>query len=568
MGDRLASRARGEDQSGGLGPDREGRCVLRGRSRAQSGGKGKSARLLLARCVVGEDEGGRVAGKETGPAGGVALGREEARRSCGKGRSKAEREEKAVLTGIEDEEGCLPSAMPFRAPFRAAGGDIGREGRRRGGEAGGRDFPLRRLEQHLSRFASKERGKGGPCPLFHGVSLGPAVGADEPGEGAERGENFPVAFVVGFEFDTIGAGQGEGQFERVDRIEAEPFTEQGSVRIDVLGLVLEMQNLHDEAGDLRFESGLGRMGCVVHGPVFMAVTPSPYVKPPALLSSRAGQELEGGVSFTVDVEFDRPDGEGVRRSAALTLKLADFLEARGIRGTFFILDEVARRAPFLVRTLAERGHEIGSHGLAHVPLARLERALGSLSLRLAAARALLEDLAGAPVGGFRAPFFSLRPESAFVIEALLAAGFTYSSSVIPGPAWIGGWPGVPIQPFRWPGGLIEFPVPVVRLFGRHLPLLGGMYLRALPEWDFRRLYPRLAGQLLWTYCHPYEAEEGKGMRRLEGAGWLASLMLSLNRRAMLRRWEWLAAHPAPPLGERAERVRTLPCPLPLVPLAP
>lgn len=300
----------------------------------------------------------------------------------------------------------------------------------------------------------------------------------------------------------------------------------------------------------------------------MAVTPSPYVKPPALLSSHAGQGLDEGVSFTVDVEFDRADAAGMRRCAALTLKLADFLEARGIRGTFFVLDEVARRIPHLVRTLAGRGHEIGSHGLLHVPLAGLRQSPAGLSLRLAAARGLLEDLAGAPVGGFRAPLFSLRPASAFVIEALLAAGFTYSSSVIPGPAWIGGWPGAPPQPFRWPGGLIEFPVPVVRLFGRNLPLLGGMYLRALPERDFHRLYPKLAGQLLWTYCHPYEAEEGVGVRRIEGVGWLASLMLSLNRGAVLRRWAWLATHPAPPLGERAERVRTLPftpAPSPLLP---
>jgi hypothetical protein len=393
-----------------------------------------------------------------------------------------------------------------------------------------------------------------------------AVFADEAGECPERGENFPVAFIVGFEFDTIRAGKGEGEFERIDRIEAEPLAEERGLRIDVFGLVLEMQNLHDEVGDFRFEGGLGRVWRVVHGPVFMAVTPTPYVKPPALLSSHPELGLEEGVSFTVDVEFDRLDAPGMRRSVALTLKLADFLEARGIRGTFFVLDEVARRAPHLVRALAGRGHEIGSHGLVHVPLARLDHSIPRLAARLAAARALLEDLAGAPVGGFRAPFFSLRPESAFVIEALLAAGFTYSSSVIPGPAWIGGWSGAPVLPFRWPGGLIEFPVPVIRLFGRNLPLLGGMYLRALPERDFRRLYPRLAGQLLWTYCHPYEIE-GNGVRRIEGLSWLSSFMLSLNRGAMLRRWAWLAAHPAPPLGLRAERVRTLPFAVPLAPLS-
>lgn len=241
------------------------------------------------------------------------------------------------------------------------------------------------------------------------------------------------------------------------------------------------------------------------------------------------------------------------RTTALTLRLVDFLEARGVAGTFFITNEMARAAPALVRDIAARGHEIGSHGDRHARLS--SRGEAEFAAGMKAAKARLEDLAGVPVQGFRAPLFSLRPVAAFAITALREAGFVYSSSVVPGPAWIGGWPGAPRAPFRWPGDLIECPVPVVRLAGRFLPLLGGIYLRVIPEWDMRRLAGRLSGQLLWTYCHPYDIDTEAPLTRWQGLDMFSSLMLHVNRGATLRRWAALAVNPGRPLGERLAGMR-------------
>ena len=290
------------------------------------------------------------------------------------------------------------------------------------------------------------------------------------------------------------------------------------------------------------------------GGLSRAPTYSCYVKPGAALSSHSGAAARalapGPVSFTVDVEHPPAPGAGPDEATAPTLRLVDFLDARGISGTFFTTDAIARATPALVREIAARGHEIGSHGDRHIPLAR--RAVDEFASGMAAAKARLEDLTGGAVQGFRAPLFSLRPDAAFAIEALRAAGFTYSSSVVPGPAWIGGWPGAPRVPFRWPCGLIECPVPVVRLAGRFLPLLGGMYLRVIPERDAGRLASRLAGQMLWTYCHPYDIDTEAPLALWRGLGPFASLMLHYNRAATLRRWTLLAANAAPPLGARLD----------------
>jgi hypothetical protein len=59
------------------------------------------------------------------------------------------------------------------------------------------------------------------------------------------------------------------------------------------------------------------------------------------------------------------------RVAAQTFRLLDLLDAHGARGTFFTLGVVARHHRRLVRGIAERGHEIASHGWDHTPVFRL-----------------------------------------------------------------------------------------------------------------------------------------------------------------------------------------------------
>jgi len=245
-------------------------------------------------------------------------------------------------------------------------------------------------------------------------------------------------------------------------------------------------------------------------------------------AARAFAPLPPRFTFTVDVE-----DEGAAAAGPQTRRLMDLLEAAGSRGTFFVLDGVARREPALVREIARRGHEVASHGHDHRRLA--EVAPEAFRRGMAAARERLADLLGTAPAGYRAPYFSLTPAAAWAPAVLAELGFAYSSSVLPARNPLAGWPGAPRAPFRWPSGLLEVPVPVGRFGPLALPFLGGMYLRWLPSWRLRALAADWArhwpAEGLWSYCHPYDLDEAARLVFRRDAGLLGSLMLWLNRRS-------------------------------------
>src|ERR1700730_11110402 len=57
-----------------------------------------------------------------------------------------------------------------------------------------------------------------------------------------------------------------------------------------------------------------------------------------------------------------------RRVEANTDKVLALFSDAGITATFFILGWIAERHPDLVRRIVEQGHELASHGYAHVPV--------------------------------------------------------------------------------------------------------------------------------------------------------------------------------------------------------
>jgi polysaccharide deacetylase family protein (PEP-CTERM system associated) len=273
---------------------------------------------------------------------------------------------------------------------------------------------------------------------------------------------------------------------------------------------------------------------------------SGVTRPPAAAADRAVRRIASRfaplgreITFTVDLEEHRR-GHDAAACIAPTRRLLDLLEEAEGRGTFFVLGETARAVPALVRDVAARGHEIASHGMAHRPLDALGPA--ELATDLADSRALLEDLAGQPVRGYRAPLFSLTPRVPGAPEAVARAGYAYSSSVLPAWSPLRGWPGAPGVPFLWPSGVLEIPCPVAPLGPLRLPLLGGMYLRYLPPWRLSQLARRMAatpGLALWSYCHPYDVEEGVRFAEAPGSGVAARLFLWMNRGGMATRLEAL-----------------------------
>lgn len=110
-------------------------------------------------------------------------------------------------------------------------------------------------------------------------------------------------------------------------------------------------------------------------------------------------------------------------------ELLGLLAEAGCRATFFVLGEVAERLPRRVREIARAGHEVASHGFHH--LRACERGAAEFDRDVRRSKALLEDLVGEPVRGFRAPEWSLRTLASPLLPRVAAAGFEYDSSLVP-----------------------------------------------------------------------------------------------------------------------------------------
>jgi len=255
------------------------------------------------------------------------------------------------------------------------------------------------------------------------------------------------------------------------------------------------------------------------------------------------------ITFTLDVE-DYSGPLGAPRAPKITREVVAFLAERSVRATFFVVGELGEEHPDLVRDIAAAGHEVALHAYRHDPLPDVPEA--EFRADTERGKKLLEDLAGREVLGFRAPTFSLVPRSAWVTDVLAELGFVYSSSLLPARSPLYGWPGQPRVPFRWPSGLLELPCPVTTVGRVANPYLGGVYFRVLPwravEYGLRRSLP---GELLWTYCHPYDFDPDEPFSRRPGLSRAKSRLLWLNRRRMYARTaRLLALGAAPPLAER------------------
>ena len=102
------------------------------------------------------------------------------------------------------------------------------------------------------------------------------------------------------------------------------------------------------------------------------------------------------------------------RVCANTERLLDIFDEFGIRSTFFVLGWVGERHPDLVKTIAQRGHEIASHGYSHRLVYDQTRPAFRDDVRRA--KAILEDAGGRTVLGYRAPSYSITRRSLWALE--------------------------------------------------------------------------------------------------------------------------------------------------------
>lgn len=189
-------------------------------------------------------------------------------------------------------------------------------------------------------------------------------------------------------------------------------------------------------------------------------------------------------------------------------RILELFAASGARATFFWLGWVAERLPGLVRDTAAAGHEIASHGWQHVRVH--DQSPAEFRADVARTRALLEDLSGTPVTGYRAASFSIDARNLWAFDELAAAGYRYSSSINPISHDHYGMREAPRFPFRpVAGGITEIPITTVELGGLRLPCGGGGFFRLFPYALSRAAMGRVCegeGQPTVFYFHPWEID--------------------------------------------------------------
>ena len=220
-------------------------------------------------------------------------------------------------------------------------------------------------------------------------------------------------------------------------------------------------------------------------------------------------------AISIDVEdwYQSTIDSNSELSGRFEVSIARLLEVfaqHHVHGTFFVLGLAARKAPSLIRAISDAGHEIGSHGYAHKDVFTLTA--DQFRQDLLKAKAMLEDLVGKKVIGFRASNFSIDDRTPFAFDVLAQTGHLYDSSVFPikmpryGTETYGVNPSVVTTPAG--NRLIEAPIASCRWLGRNWPMGGGGYFRLWPypvlRWAFHRLEKESRSGVI--YFHPYECD--------------------------------------------------------------
>lgn len=189
-------------------------------------------------------------------------------------------------------------------------------------------------------------------------------------------------------------------------------------------------------------------------------------------------------------------------------KLLDIFSEQNVQVTCFVLGWVGERFPHLVKEAAARGHEIASHGYGHRLVYEQKRDDFYDDVRHA--RLLLEDIAGVPVTGYRAPGFSTTEQTPWFFDVLAEAGYQYDSSVFPAARGHGGMRDGRRDPHRVGkgDGILEMPISVADLMGKTMCFFGGGYLRLFPYWLIHKMAQRVLseGRPVVFYIHPREID--------------------------------------------------------------
>ncbi len=214
--------------------------------------------------------------------------------------------------------------------------------------------------------------------------------------------------------------------------------------------------------------------------------------------------------FSIDLEDVRnaiPNGHRFReRVPEMTHRYLKFLEKHQSTCTFFVVGNIVKSYPSLIREISSAGHEIACHGFDHTPLDFHTESTFEDDIKKTI-DAIVDSGIDEP-RGYRAPVFSLTEKVKWAYGILSKYNFLYSSSVLPSRNFNYGWPGADPVPHQVRNKLFEIPVTLFPWPLYTVPFSGGLYFRTLPFWLIRSGFNSTwkKNQPCISYFHPYDID--------------------------------------------------------------
>lgn len=211
-------------------------------------------------------------------------------------------------------------------------------------------------------------------------------------------------------------------------------------------------------------------------------------------------------------EFSKPSQWDTYESRIInnTGKLLEILKTFNVKATFFVLGYIALNEPGLIKDIKKGGHEIATHGFFHKRIFEITE--HEFEEDIAKSIDTIFTITNENVIGYRAPEWSIRKETPWVLKTLRKHGILYDSSMVPF-TFMGGR-NFPVYPCKFDteyGEIWEFPLTTTRIFWERLPFSGGLPLRISPYFYIISKINKLnqEGHPAMVYVHPWEFDREK-----------------------------------------------------------
>ena len=221
----------------------------------------------------------------------------------------------------------------------------------------------------------------------------------------------------------------------------------------------------------------------------------------------------------------------VEKNIHLILDLLDSFPFQP-KATFFILGWIAKKLPGMVKEIHKRGHELASHGNLHHLCTN--QSFKEIEQDLKSGKALLEDIIGQKIYGYRAPSFAINND---ILEIIHDTGHVYDSSYN-SFSMHGRYGIINISDkskkgiaYKITNDFFELPVSNLTINHKTFPLGGGGYFRLIP-------FPLFKFGMNWVlnkdkaflfYSHPWEFDPDQPRVKQASTGFKFRHYINLNQ---------------------------------------